>query len=464
MSYIGTTTIGGMFLGGTEIAKAYLGSDLVFQKGGPAPLPYDAEVAYLTGTGTQYIDSGIECTGDLSVECRAYWPTDANTAIAGGLKQVSGNIYFRHHFSPMKGNNSNQYWYQQSNSSTASIRTNTSPGAFYSFSLNGSTGAWSLGSASGTVTTVSASSTTGKSYGIFARIANTGALQSKASSWAWCKLSKGGVLLRDFVAVRKNGVGYFYDKVSGELFPNAGTGSFTLGPDMSEVNQFRDPAVLTSLPVSYVLGAKQGACTDGTYIYQFNYGNCTGIKYNIASGTYTVTSLTPATLYGHGNDMTYNPVTGHIYLAPMTADGNLIELDTDWNYVATHTLLRPDSTPATVWGIAYDQNTGHYLSPYGEDKMLVYDASFTYLSTINMMRFLALGTSQGIETDGQYIYRVWSNPNAIDVATFDGRYVTHFFLPDLTEPETLMYDWGSGKYYVNNNGTTDFLYEAQIKV
>lgn len=41
MSYIGTTKIGGMYLGGTEIAKAYLGTDLVFQKGAqPQPVEY----------------------------------------------------------------------------------------------------------------------------------------------------------------------------------------------------------------------------------------------------------------------------------------------------------------------------------------------------------------------------------------------------------------------------------------
>ena len=37
MSYIGTTEIGGMFLGYTEIEKAYLGSTLVYEKAGEIP-------------------------------------------------------------------------------------------------------------------------------------------------------------------------------------------------------------------------------------------------------------------------------------------------------------------------------------------------------------------------------------------------------------------------------------------
>ena len=40
-----------------------------------------------------------------------------------------------------------------------------------------------------------------------------------------------GNLLRDFIPVRKKDVGCMYDRVSGQLFSNAGTGAFILGPD-----------------------------------------------------------------------------------------------------------------------------------------------------------------------------------------------------------------------------------------
>ena len=39
-------------------------------------------------------------------------------------------------------------------------------------------------------------------------------------------------LVLDFIPVRKNGVGYMYDSISGELFGNAGTGDFILGNDV----------------------------------------------------------------------------------------------------------------------------------------------------------------------------------------------------------------------------------------
>lgn len=39
-------------------------------------------------------------------------------------------------------------------------------------------------------------------------------------------------LIYDFAPIRVNQVGYLYEKVSGKLFANQGSGSFTLGPDV----------------------------------------------------------------------------------------------------------------------------------------------------------------------------------------------------------------------------------------
>lgn len=55
---------------------------------------------------------------------------------------------------------------------------------------------------------------------------------SKAKIY-YCKIWNGGALVRDFIPVRVGQVGYMYDKVSGELFGNSGSGSFTLGNDKS---------------------------------------------------------------------------------------------------------------------------------------------------------------------------------------------------------------------------------------
>lgn len=65
-----------MFLGSVEIAKAYLGSELVFQKGGvtppiPSRLPDGyTEVEYIENTGNAYINTGItySCTWNLTAQ------------------------------------------------------------------------------------------------------------------------------------------------------------------------------------------------------------------------------------------------------------------------------------------------------------------------------------------------------------------------------------------------------------
>lgn len=43
---------------------------------------------------------------------------------------------------------------------------------------------------------------------------------------------KKGTIEIDWIPVRVGMVGYMYDRVSGQLFANAGTGNFILGPDI----------------------------------------------------------------------------------------------------------------------------------------------------------------------------------------------------------------------------------------
>jgi hypothetical protein len=48
-----------------------------------------------------------------------------------------------------------------------------------------------------------------------------------------CQIFRNGVLLRDFVSVRVGQKGYLYDRVSRQLFGNAGTGDFIIGNDVN---------------------------------------------------------------------------------------------------------------------------------------------------------------------------------------------------------------------------------------
>ena len=46
------------------------------------------------------------------------------------------------------------------------------------------------------------------------------------------KIVENSILVRDYIPVRKGTVGYLYDRVSGKLFGNAGTGAFAYGNDL----------------------------------------------------------------------------------------------------------------------------------------------------------------------------------------------------------------------------------------
>ena len=63
MSKIGTADIKGIMLGSTEIVKAYLGSDIVYQNAVPAPEGYEW-CEFIENTSTAYIDTGIKPNGD----------------------------------------------------------------------------------------------------------------------------------------------------------------------------------------------------------------------------------------------------------------------------------------------------------------------------------------------------------------------------------------------------------------
>ena len=72
--------------------------------------------------------------------------------------------------------------------------------------------------------------------GVFFNRGGTTLFHSKGCSCGFLFMKVGEMIARDFIAVRftnESGVseGAMYDRVSGELFRNAGTGAFIIGPD-----------------------------------------------------------------------------------------------------------------------------------------------------------------------------------------------------------------------------------------
>lgn len=187
-------------------------------------------VEYLHSSGTAYIDTGIECTSRLKVQFEGLVTTDVNASICGGISNASGSTYFRHHWSP---NKTNFYWIQRSSSSNAFVRSSYSTDTWYNVTIDPVNGVASINGVSDTFTKITNLYTTNQNYFIFVRKAESGATQTRPGRFKFFKIWNNGALVRDFIPVRVGTIGYMYDKVSKQLFENAGTGDFVLGPDVT---------------------------------------------------------------------------------------------------------------------------------------------------------------------------------------------------------------------------------------
>lgn len=201
-------------------------------------LPYDAEVEYLESTGTQWIDTGIA-------------PTDQTAAtLTGQFSRLQGRTRF--------GCRDVAYSRQFCIISTATngIRFDLGSGGADTsqwevasdatkLELNARTNSARLTPPTGAAFTHTFSSNTKKfsnhSILLFAFYNGTGVSIAQSMVVRSLKISDGGALVRDMIPVRftneqGQSEGAMYDRVSGQLFGNQGTGAFVIGPDKSVAN------------------------------------------------------------------------------------------------------------------------------------------------------------------------------------------------------------------------------------
>ena len=191
-------------------------------------LPYDAEVEYLECAGTSsafpYINTGIVGDSNTTYEAMIWRNTGSVNECAIGSWNGGGTrcwlaYYYQNTFylgmgDPVNyaGSSQPKTWYKQTlkiesskfnlyvdDAITSSIPqiTFTSDQPLYIGAMN----------SSGTA-----------SYYFRGR-------------FGYVKIYQNGILVRDYIPVRVGDVGCFYDRVSGQLFGNADTGAFIIGPD-----------------------------------------------------------------------------------------------------------------------------------------------------------------------------------------------------------------------------------------
>ena len=226
MSYIGTNKLGTMYLGDTKIGKAYLGSDLVYSSSVTPPMPYDSEIEYLQSSGTQWLDIGITISTNTIVETKAQFTVQDSTfqtligcanggmGVMIGLQNNTGKLYIQ------VGNT--EYALTDGSQTGLHVFTATVNGSTQSLDVDGTT------SSSSIYTPICS-----RTMYLFARNREQGATNHAKVRLYYCKIWNGGNLVFDAIPVRVGTTGYMYDQVSGQLFGNSGSGSFTLGNDKS---------------------------------------------------------------------------------------------------------------------------------------------------------------------------------------------------------------------------------------
>ena len=197
----------------------------------PPPLPYDAEIEYLESSGTQYIDTNIHFTSNHKIDIDFIGLTNGNVAVFGannGNTATSGELalfwYVR------GGTHVFQYVFPTtSNNVSTYVTANTSynVGTRYHVVFD---------KTQFVVNDASESCIWYENY-ICSRTMLIGATNRNSaavisSMKIFCvKIYESGELVFDGIPVRVGQIGYMYDRVSGELFGNAGTGDFILGAD-----------------------------------------------------------------------------------------------------------------------------------------------------------------------------------------------------------------------------------------
>lgn len=195
-----------------------------------APLPYDAEVEYLESTGTQYVDTGVPNGEpftvflDFSIDASA----ETNNSLFGSFASSSRRMIYvtaltngkkRIHLS--HGASGNSFSVGDLVAGTRHTVRVRQSGSFEYQVDGGAVGTRDFGN--------DLAEQSGVTLWLFNRSGTPNPCPMRL--YAATIRDANDVLVRDYQPVRKNAAGYLYDRVSGTLFGNAGTGAFVIGPD-----------------------------------------------------------------------------------------------------------------------------------------------------------------------------------------------------------------------------------------
>ena len=197
-------------------------------------------VEYIESNGAQFINTGVNWdTNDMEIEGTFSYNVFMGHSTILGLQGINGNLLLREESGILR------FWAGDNGNDLATVST----GKIINFNIkltNSGSFTYSVNLDAGTPVTGSGSQTTAVSntliYIFDSYYDVTGGVGSQAAATIACKaklyrmkLSKNGILIRDFVPVYRinDGVIGLYDQVEGKFYANGGTGSFTKGNDIA---------------------------------------------------------------------------------------------------------------------------------------------------------------------------------------------------------------------------------------
>lgn len=183
---------------------------------GGNPLPYDAEIEYLQGDGDAYIDLGVKGNLNTAIDVIIETPATGNYECIAGSRSGNSNA-----ITIIYGQNQANTWRFGGKSTSITLSDSTS----YTISVDKSRALvndvlYSLGQTS--------SFTTDTNIQVF--FAGNKSLRKFTGKIYGLKFENETITM-DLTPVRVGTTGYMYDRISGQLFGNAGTGDFILGND-----------------------------------------------------------------------------------------------------------------------------------------------------------------------------------------------------------------------------------------
>lgn len=186
---------------------------------------------------------------------------------------------------------------------------------------------------------------------------------------------------------------------------------------------------------------QQGAATDGEYGYFLvlsNVDNACAI-FKVSLTDWSIVETVYNVPVEHGNDLTYNPVTGQLIAVHCKPTKNRLSFIDPATLEVTGTL----DMPIDMCSLSYNAARNQYvIGHYDNRHFSIADADFNIIATYDT----AEGTlhNQGSDCDDRYIYLLeWDkkklHSNSIVVYDWEGNHVSTITVKSMSEVEAILH-------------------------